>query len=91
MPCLAVVFAFFVPRVTLVVLWLLGAFHGVWQTMLWPVLGFFFMPYTTVAYGLAYAYGNGLQGIWLVFLIIGVLLDFGSNGSAATTRRSSRG
>lgn len=89
MPCLAVVFAFFLPRVTLIVLWLLGVFTGVWQTALWPVIGFFLLPYTTVAWGLAHAYGNGISGIWLIILIIAVLLDFGSNGSAATTRRSS--
>ncbi len=90
MPCLAVLFAFFLPRVTLIVLWLMGVLNGVWQTMLWPILGFFLMPYTTVAYGLAHAYGNGLHGIWLAVLIVGVVMDFSSNGGAAHSARGKK-
>jgi hypothetical protein len=65
------------PRVALLLAGCAGAFAGVWDTLLWPVLGFLFMPYTTLAYGLAYAYGSGMDGIWLVLTIVAVLFDLG--------------
>lgn len=68
----------FLPRIMLIAGWLLGWFAGAWETMLWPVLGFLLMPYTTLAYGIAETAGGGVQGGWLVLVIVGVLLDLTS-------------
>ena len=87
MPILLVLLGLLAPRLVLIVTWLLGTFSGVWQTSIWPVLGFFFLPYTTLAYGIAMAYGGGVQGIWLVLVILGVFLDLGTSGESARRGR----
>ena len=44
MPCLMVLFALFVPRVVIVLLWLFTHwFSGIFNVALWPVLGFVFL------------------------------------------------
>lgn len=90
MPILLIFFGLLVPRVVLVLAGLGGTFAGVWQSMLWPVLGFLFMPYTTLAYGMAHAYGGGLHGVWLALLIVGVCLDMGASGESARRGRRRR-
>jgi hypothetical protein len=87
MPLLIIIFGLFAPRVILVLAWCGGIFTGVWHTLLWPVLGLIFMPYTTLAYGLAYRYGSGLQGFWLALFIIGIALDLGATGGSTRRRR----
>jgi len=68
------------PRIALVVMWLTGYGALAFQTILWPLLGFFFMPYTTCAYAIAMNQFAGIQGAGLAVLIIGVILDLGSHG-----------
>jgi hypothetical protein len=69
-------------------MWLLGYGERAFETILWPVLGFVFLPFTTCAYAIAQNEFGGPRGIGLVLLIIGVLLDFGSHGSGAKGYRS---
>lgn len=84
MPCLAGCLAVLFPRGLLVLFWLLGTTASIFETRLWPLLGFFFMPYTTCAYALAHHwYGSAGQGIGLAMLIVGVVLDAGSHGGGA--------
>jgi hypothetical protein len=90
MPLLLLLLGLVTPRVILCIAWCAGVFNGVWQTMLWPLLGFIFLPYTTLAYGLAHAYGDGITGIWLVVFILAVLMDFGTHGSSASKGRRRR-
>ena len=48
MPCLLVVIALMVPRVTMICIFLLTQwFQAAFTNLVWPVLGFLFMPYTT--------------------------------------------
>jgi len=79
------------PRIILALCACGGVFSGVWATALWPVIGFFFLPYTTLAYGLAHAYGSGVEGVWLLGLILGVALDLGASGGSAAGSRRQRG
>ena len=61
MPCAVGCLALFFPRVILVLVWLFGdgwlqaAFSG----MLMPILGFLFLPLTTLAYAWAWHAGDG--------------------------------
>jgi hypothetical protein len=81
--CVLIFLALLVPRVTMVAIWLLTTwFQAVFDTLLWPVLGFLFMPYTTLAY-MAAVLNNGAGAIspgWLVLIIIAVLADLGHMG-----------
>jgi hypothetical protein len=83
MPCLIVVVGLFLPRVVLAGLWLLTSwFHDAFpDTMVWPVLGFLFMPYTTLAYmGAMLQNHHSVNGLWLVLVVIAVLADLGVLG-----------
>jgi hypothetical protein len=80
MPCLLVVLALIAPRVVIVLIWLFERdwFQRAYDTWLWPVLGFFFMPVTTLAYAWA-ANSGGVRGVfWIVVMVIAVLIDLGS-------------
>jgi len=83
MPCLLILLAYFFPRVVIVVLALLTDYMSTaYNTLLWPLLGFFFLPYTTLAYAFAMHQNNGsVSGGYLVLVIIAVLLDLGVLGS----------
>jgi hypothetical protein len=49
--------------------------------VLWPALGFLFMPYTTLAYMWAVLNNNKMvNGLWLVVVVIAVLADLGFIG-----------
>jgi hypothetical protein len=79
--CLIGLVILFLPRTVMVVLWLftdyLSTAFGTW---VWPLLGFFLLPTTTLAYAVAENRYGGVRGIGLVLVIIGVLLDLGALG-----------
>ena len=77
MPCLLVLLALFVPRVTIAVLWFFTAwFDGLFDSLLWPVLGFFFLPLTLLWYTVVQnVYDGTWGGLQIVVLILAVLLD----------------
>jgi hypothetical protein len=84
MPCLFVFILLLFPRVALVLMWLftnlLGrAYHG----LIIPLIGFIFLPITTIAYALMVDYHVPIAGVNLVILIAAVLLDAGSHGGGA--------
>ncbi len=84
MPCCLIIVAAMFPRVVLFFMWLTGYGARAFETYLWPILGFFFMPYTTCAYAIAQNHAGGLQGWGLALFIIGVIFDISSHsGSAA--------
>jgi hypothetical protein len=88
MPCLLTLVVLMFPRVILVVLWLFThfldrAYHG----LVIPLLGFFFLPITTIVYAWMVNSGLPLQGINLVILILAVLLDAGSHSGGASYYR----
>ncbi|MEX0885037.1 MAG: hypothetical protein WD009_01240 [Phycisphaeraceae bacterium] len=83
MPCLLSLIAVFFPRVVIVLVFLFSSFLGdAYDTVLWPVLGFFFMPFTTLGYAVAVNYGGGLAGGWIILVVITVLMDLGQLAGA---------
>ena len=91
MGCLVVVLGLLTPRFVLAVLWLFSdylnrAFESGW----WPLLGFFFLPTTTIGYAIAQnAYSTpdgGLEAIGIIVIVLGVLIDFGVIGGGAKGR-----
>ena len=88
MPCLAVIVVLAFPRVALVVLWLFAhylqrAYHG----LLIPLLGFLFLPITTLAYAWMVNTGRHMEGINLIILIVAVIIDVGGLGGGEYHRR----
>ena len=82
MGCLFALFGLITPRVVLFVMWLTGYGGRAFDSVLWPLLGFFFMPYTTCAYALALNSFGGLQGLGLAMLIFGVFFDLAGHGGS---------
>lgn len=91
MPCFVALIAFFFPRVAIVLIWLLSDYLGrAYLTVLWPLLGFVFAPFTTLAYALAINSNGSVSGFYLVLVIIAVLLDLGHLGGGAKARKKRR-
>ena len=85
MPCLLLFVILLFPRITLLLMWFFStylqhAFHG---GLLLPVLGFLFLPLTTIVY--AWELNNGMPtvGINLLWLLIAVVIDLGGLGGGA--------
>lgn len=86
MPCLIVLVALFAPRVALVLMWLFTNYIGrAFDGFLLPLLGFIFLPWTTIVY--AFVAPGGLTLLNVVFLIIAVAVDLGSLGGGYRSRR----
>jgi hypothetical protein len=89
MPCLLTVLALAAPRVVIVLLWLFtGWFRGIFDTALWPVLGFIFLP-TTLLWFTAVQHWFG--GQWTLWPVVGLVLALLVDVSPAGGRRARRG
>ncbi|HSL14873.1 MAG TPA: hypothetical protein VK962_01225 [Actinomycetota bacterium] len=77
--CLVAALALMMPRLVLVLLWLLPTNYlsHAFGTWVWPLIGFFLLPTTTIAYAIAENEFNGAKGWGLVIVILGVALDLG--------------
>lgn len=86
MPCLIALLALAVPRGVIIALWLLSDwFTGVFETMLWPVLGFLFLPTTLLWYS---AVQNWYGGEWGLRQIVGVVVALMIDTSPGSAKRS---
>jgi hypothetical protein len=92
MPCILTLIALAFPRIVLFLVFLFSDFLGrAYHTVLWPFLGFFFMPLTTLAYAWAINSAGSVEGIYLVAVVIAVLIDLGLIGSGEAGRRRRAG
>jgi hypothetical protein len=85
MPCLILIIILGFPRVAFALLWLFStylqrAFHG---GLLLPILGFIFLPLTTIVYAWEINSGMPTSGINLLWLLIAVIIDLGGLGGGA--------
>ena len=96
MGCILGLFAFFLPRVAIVLLllfshWIQDPFHRLsspFDGLLLPVVGLIFAPYTLLAYCLAANQTGGqVGGMWIVLIVIAVLLDLGVIGHGGRAKR----
>jgi hypothetical protein len=88
MPCILAFIALLFPRVIIVVLWLFTDwFSGVFNSLLWPVLGFIFLPISMLWYSVVI---NNYAGQWttlnIIIMVVAVILDMGSWGGGYKNR-----
>lgn len=88
MPCLLLILFLAFPRIALVLLFLSSnylqhAYHG----LILPLVGFVFLPLTTLAYAWMANTGRPITGVNLIILIIAVVIDVGELGGGAYHRR----
>ncbi len=89
MACLFVIFLVAFPRIALALIFLLSnylerAYHG----LLIPLLGFIFLPLTTLTYAWMLNTHQPLAGLSLIILLIAVVVDIGGLGGGEYHRRS---
>ena len=91
MTCLMALMAMAFPRVAIFLVVIFSDYIGTaYQTTVWPLLGFFFMPVTTLAYAWAMHSSGSVAGGQLVVVVIAVLIDIGIIGGGATNPRVRR-
>lgn len=66
------------PRAGIIIWWLLD--RAVWSqtfnALLWPLLGFLLLPWTTLAY--VYVAADGVPGIEWIWLVLALFIDISS-------------
>ena len=88
MPCLLALLMIAFPRVAIVLLWLFTNFFvRAYHSILLLIIGFIFLPLTTIVYAWIVNTGNPVAGIYLVAIIIAVLADIGLLGGHEWGRR----
>ena len=88
MPCLLVLVVLFFPRIVLALLFFFStylerAYHGI----LIPILGFIFLPLTTLTYAWMMNSQMPLEGVNVLILIVAVIIDVGGLGGGEYHRR----
>jgi hypothetical protein len=79
------------PRFAIVLVVLFSNYIGrAYATVLWPFLGFLFMPLTTLAYAFAINSHGSVEGMYMVVVVVAVLLDLGLVGGSASGRYRAR-
>ena len=89
MPCLVLILVLAFPRIVLALMFMLSnylesAYHG----LILPLLGFLFLPLTTLAYAWMVNSRMPLEGINLLILVLAVVIDVGGLGGGEYHRRS---
>ena len=88
MPCALALIALLFPRILIAVLWIFtNWFSGVFSSILWPVLGFIFLPVTMLWYSVVI---NQFGGAWnitnIIVMVLAVAIDMGSWGGGYKSR-----
>jgi len=89
MPCIVILLLLGLPRLALFILWLASsyldrAFAGV--SVFWPILGFLFLPFTTLTYAFSVNTWGDIHGLGTVLVIVAVLVDLGMLGASRRKR-----
>ena len=88
MPCLLVLLILAFPRVVLVLMFLFSTYiQRAYHDLLIPILGFIFLPITTIVYAWLVNSHLPIAGINLIFLILAVVIDVGGLGGGEVHRR----
>jgi hypothetical protein len=85
MPILAALLALMAPRLVVVILWFFTTwFRGMFDTLLWPILGVIFLPTTLLWYS---AVQHWFGGEWTLWPIVGLVVALMIDVSPASGRR----
>ena len=86
MGCLIWLLSLIGPRVALAYVWIFTGFVDRAYDETWvPVVGFIFLPWTTLVYALAHD-GSGLSALGWFFVVLALIGDVSSHAAAARRR-----
>lgn len=88
MPCLILILFVAFPRIALVLIFLTSNYlQRAYHNLLIPLLGFVFLPLTTLAYAWMTNTHQAIVGINLIILIVAVIVDLGGLGGGGVYHR----
>ena len=91
MCCSLIAMLFGSPRLAILIILLFSAgrdaFKSAFDTWVWPILGFVFLPWTTLAWLLFYG-NNGIAGIDWMWIALGLVGDIVTYSGGAYKRKS---
>jgi len=77
--CFVVLFALISPRLALFFIWIFSdLLSRAFDSWFVPFLGFFLLPWTTLAYAAMYASSNRVSGFEWFIVVLAFLIDLGS-------------
>jgi len=88
MPCIALLIVLAFPRLVLVLMFFLSNYlQRAYENLLIPLLGFLFLPLTTIVYAWLVNNHYPIAGANLLILIVAAVIDAGGLGGGAWHRR----
>jgi hypothetical protein len=93
MGCLIGLLALITPRLVLFLVWVFTPYVSrAFNSFIWPLLGFIFLPFTTLVYVLVWTPGVGVTGLAWLWVALAFLLDLTwHSGSGYRASRRERG
>ena len=89
MGCLVVILAFISPRLALFAIFLFSdLLSRAFDSWFVPFLGFFLLPWTTLAYAVMWASSDRVDGFEWFIVILAFVIDLGSYASRSRARRA---
>jgi ABC-type Na+ efflux pump permease subunit len=86
--CLVLIFALLSPRLALFVLFLFSdLLSRAFDSWIVPLLGFFLLPWTTLAYAAMWASSDGVSGFEWFIVVLAFLIDVGAFAGGSKRRR----
>jgi hypothetical protein len=88
-PCIVALLALLTPRLLIALLWFFTTwFRGMFDNLLWPILGVVFLPTTLLWYSAVLRWFGGQWTLWpIVGLVIALIIDI---SPASSRRRAAR-
>jgi hypothetical protein len=92
MGCLFALMAGIFPRLALFIVWVArpAMVDAAFDTWIWPLLGFLFLPFATLMYVILWRTG-GLAGLDWFWIVLAALADIAHWGASWTQRRQAPG
>jgi hypothetical protein len=88
MPCLLVLVILAFPRIVLAVMFFTSNYlQRAYHDLIIPILGFVFLPLTTLVYAWLVNSHYPIEGINLIYLIVAAIIDLGGLGGGESHRR----
>ena len=82
--CIFALFAAFTPRLAFLFVWVFTPLvNQAFNTIIAPILGFIFLPFTTLIYVLVYSPTAGMTGWDWVWVVLALLIELSAYGGSA--------
>jgi hypothetical protein len=89
-PCIVALLALLTPRLLIALLWFFTTwFRGLFDSLLWPILGVVFLPTTLLWYSAVQRWFGGQWTLWpIVGLVIALMIDISPAGGRRRAREA---